>query len=153
MSKTTRQKPKRSRHTTKVLQQAVTHSTTGQHGVPDQTYLFSLSLIGKWGRFSHAQCEGYEGSPGASSIQPDFSEEGSYSVVGWSLWFKYWVSLILWGFLCLHGVKLSWDNIYEPIHKMLLCFSRQGEKYYIKINALLLQLNLTLDKWNESSNI
>lgn len=118
-----------------------------------QTYLFSLSLIGKWGRFSNAQCEGYEGSPGASSIQPDFSEEGRYSVVGWSLWFKYWVSLILWGFLCLHGVKLSWDNIYEPIHKMVLCFSRQGEKHFIKINALLLQLNLTLDKWNESSNI
>lgn len=103
-----------------------------------QTHLFSLSLIGEWGIFSNAHCEGYEGSPDASSILSDFSEEGIYSVVGWSLWFKYWVSLILWGFLCLHGVKLSWDNIYEPIHKMLLCFSRQGEKHSIKINALLL---------------
>lgn len=76
-----------------------------------QTHLFSLSLIGEWGRFSNAHCEGYEGSQGASSIQSDFSEEGSYSVVGWSLWLKYWLSLILWGFLCLHGVKLSWDNM------------------------------------------
>lgn len=96
-----------------------------------QTHLFSLSLIGEWGRFSYAHCEGYEGSPDASSIQSDFSEEGIYSVVGWSSWFKYWLSLILWGFLCLHGVKLSWDKIYEPIHKMLLCFSRQGEKHIL----------------------
>lgn len=109
---------KRSRRTTKVLQPAVTHSTTGQHGVPDQTNTpFSLShWLENEGDFLMHIVRIMKGlqAPCPSSLTFLRKE----AVVGWSLWFKYWVSLILWGFLCLHNVKLSWDNIYEPIHKI-----------------------------------